>query len=230
MAYRFTNNASTTITGAIGAGDTSIVVASAAGFPTAGDFTIIIDSEILLVTGVAGTTWTVARGAEGTSAAAHSASAAVTHILTAAPLNNLTRPSCLRARRATSHQPIPNDTVTTVIFNSVVREDDESAALSISTATGVVTIAVAGWYAISAGVMWDAFSTGDRLAYLQCSTAGVIAADRRAANSFSELTLSSLVYLNAAETLRVQVRHTQGASLDIQNDPRTFLSVQRVRG
>lgn len=82
-AYRFTNNAESTLAGALTAGGTSLTVVSAAAFPTAGNFTIIVGSEIMLVTGVAGTTFTVARAQEGTSATAHAAGTAVLHVVTA---------------------------------------------------------------------------------------------------------------------------------------------------
>lgn len=81
-----TNNASSSLNGAINNSVTSLVVASASGFPSTGNFRILIDSEILLVTAVAGTTFTVTRGVEGTSAASHIDTSAVTHILTAAGL------------------------------------------------------------------------------------------------------------------------------------------------
>ena len=55
-------------------------VASAMGFTT-GDFRILIDSEIMKVTGVSGTTLTVARHQEGTSAASHTNGTAVYHVL-----------------------------------------------------------------------------------------------------------------------------------------------------
>jgi len=61
-------------------------VKSAVGFPTGGNFRIIIDSEIMLVTNVQGKTFTVSRAQEGTSAASHDADAAVFHILTAGSL------------------------------------------------------------------------------------------------------------------------------------------------
>ena len=80
--FQYANNPATVLSGSVTAGATSISVASAADFPTHGKFTIIVDSEIMLVTGVAGTTWTVERGAEGTSAASHNNNAAVTGILT----------------------------------------------------------------------------------------------------------------------------------------------------
>lgn len=80
--YRYSNNPSTTLSGSVTAVATSITVASATGFPTQGKFTIIVDSEIMLVTGVAGTVWTVERGAESTTAASHTNNSAVVGILT----------------------------------------------------------------------------------------------------------------------------------------------------
>lgn len=82
--YQYANNPSTTLSGAVTIGATSINVASAADFPSQGKFTIIVDSEIMLVTGVSGTTWTVVRGFDDTSAAAHNNNAPVTGILTKA--------------------------------------------------------------------------------------------------------------------------------------------------
>jgi hypothetical protein len=86
---QFTNSAATTLNGGINNSTTSVVVQSATGFPTTGNFRILIDSEILLVTSVAGATFTVAaRGTiEGTSAASHSNGAAVTEVLTAGSLS-----------------------------------------------------------------------------------------------------------------------------------------------
>lgn len=82
------NNAQTTLNGAINNSTTSVVVTSASGFPSSGDFKILIDSEIMNVTGVSGTTFTVQRGQEGTSAASHSDTAVVTCILTKQALTN----------------------------------------------------------------------------------------------------------------------------------------------
>jgi Tfp pilus assembly protein PilX len=61
----------TTLTGAMTASQTSLTVASASGFP-ASQFHIRIDDEIMTVTGGFGTTtWTVTRGASGTTAKSH---------------------------------------------------------------------------------------------------------------------------------------------------------------
>jgi hypothetical protein len=83
---RFANDAATTLSALIvDAVVTSITVTSATLFPPAAQFRVKIDSELLLVTAGAGTTtWTVTRGVEGTTAAAHSNGAAVTHVLTRA--------------------------------------------------------------------------------------------------------------------------------------------------
>jgi len=63
--------ASTTLSSAINATQTSVTVASATGFPTS-QFKIRVDDEVMTVTGGYGTTmWTVTRGASGTTAASH---------------------------------------------------------------------------------------------------------------------------------------------------------------
>ena len=61
------------------AGQLTITVASATGFPTSGNYYIRIDNEVMQVTGGQGTTtWNVARGVLGTSAAIHAAGATIT--------------------------------------------------------------------------------------------------------------------------------------------------------
>jgi hypothetical protein len=80
----FANGAQTTLASAItSTSATTLSVASAALFPAAGTFRLLIDSELLIVTGVSGTTFTVIRGAEGSGPATHSAGAEVTQIVTA---------------------------------------------------------------------------------------------------------------------------------------------------
>lgn len=84
---KFTNSASSTLNGAINNSVTSLVITSGASFPSAGQFRILIDTEIMIVTAVSGTTYTVTRGAEGTTAASHSNAATITHIYTAGAMN-----------------------------------------------------------------------------------------------------------------------------------------------
>jgi hypothetical protein len=62
----------TTLNGAITAVQTSIVVTDASSIPAGVGYTILIDSEQVVVTAKSGNTLTVTRGANGTTAAAHS--------------------------------------------------------------------------------------------------------------------------------------------------------------
>jgi len=87
MAEQFANNAATTLSAAVETTDgTSISVTSATGFPAEGNFRILVDDEIMLVTAVDGTAWTVTRAAESTTGATHASGAAVTQVLTAGAL------------------------------------------------------------------------------------------------------------------------------------------------
>lgn len=69
----------TTLSAAIATtGATSMTVVSASGFPGSGNYSIQIDSEVILVTAGQGTTtWTISRGTNGSTAATHSSSAPV---------------------------------------------------------------------------------------------------------------------------------------------------------
>ena len=82
MAEQYTNDAATTLNGVVAAGDATITVNSTTGFPTTGNFRIRIDNEILLVTNISGTLWSVNRAVEAASgvqtAAAHANNAAIT--------------------------------------------------------------------------------------------------------------------------------------------------------
>jgi hypothetical protein len=98
----YANNPSATLAAAVTATQTSWSVtiptpAAGAAWPTLGtnqQFRCLVDSELVIVTAgttTAGTqTWTVIRGAEGTTAATHSSGAAIAQDLTAGALNNLT--------------------------------------------------------------------------------------------------------------------------------------------
>jgi hypothetical protein len=65
--------------------DLTFVISNAAGFPSP-NFRIKINDEIMLVTTVVGTTFTVTRAQEGTSAAAHVLGASVWGVVTAGAL------------------------------------------------------------------------------------------------------------------------------------------------
>lgn len=85
----YANNPSATLSGAMDSSQTTLTVASTANLPSwssGQQYRILIDNELMIVTNVSGATLTVTRGAEGTAAAAHSASATITVPLTAASL------------------------------------------------------------------------------------------------------------------------------------------------
>lgn len=80
----YVNDPGTTLASAItSTSATSLSVASSGGYPSSGNFRILIDTELIQVTSVSGTTWTIVRGIEGTTAATHSGGAAVNAIITA---------------------------------------------------------------------------------------------------------------------------------------------------
>lgn len=86
--YVAVNNLHTTLNGAIDDSTTTVVLTSAAGFPTVGFVTI--DAEAIAYTGISTNTLTgVTRGADGTTAAAHSDGDAVRHHVMAAHHNAL---------------------------------------------------------------------------------------------------------------------------------------------
>jgi hypothetical protein len=97
MAESYSNNYETTLNGAINNSTTSIVVTSATGKPPSTPFRIIAKGEggngdeIMTVTAVSGTTYTVTRASEATAgdqtAYAHSSGATIAHVLTAASLS-----------------------------------------------------------------------------------------------------------------------------------------------
>jgi hypothetical protein len=71
-----------TLSGSITNSATALTVTSASTFPTTGTFRVLIDDEIIKVTGVSGTTFTIVRGQESTTAVSHGSGATVTGIVT----------------------------------------------------------------------------------------------------------------------------------------------------
>jgi Tfp pilus assembly protein PilE len=78
QAYSADTSPTTTVNGTLSTGGTTLTVSSAAGFPPTPEFRVKIGSEILLVTAVSGTTWTVGRGYDGTNPAAYTNGTTVT--------------------------------------------------------------------------------------------------------------------------------------------------------
>ena len=79
------------MTAGITADQTEITVVSASGYPSQFPFTIVIDpdtlsEEMLEVSNVAGTVFTVSRGFDSTTPASHGLGAVVKHVISAADL------------------------------------------------------------------------------------------------------------------------------------------------
>ena len=95
MPERLANDFATALSAAVSSSATSLPVTTAAPSALqAGEFRVRVDDEIMLVTATGGSgasPWTVTRGVEGTTGAAHSSAAAVTHVLTAAALARAAR-------------------------------------------------------------------------------------------------------------------------------------------
>lgn len=85
MAENLANDFATTLAGAVDNSTGTLTVVLASGAP-APNFRIRVDDELMLVTAVAGTTWTATRGIEGTAAASHASGAVAAHVLTAGAL------------------------------------------------------------------------------------------------------------------------------------------------
>ena len=98
LGEKFGRGAITTLASGITNSSSTLSVDSASGFPTSGNFRIRIDSELIMVTAVSGTTFTITRGIEGTTAASHSGGAEVAQILTAGGIDRFMWDRGLRLR------------------------------------------------------------------------------------------------------------------------------------
>lgn len=137
--------------------------------------------------------------------------------------------SVVRAKRITSSDSFPDATLTTIIYNG----EDFDSNNEHETTTGIFTATNAGYYAISAGAN---ISSGNIITYraitiLKNST--IIAAkgdyDSVPASTSNDMNISAMIYLGAADTLKVQVTQTSGTTGSINNSERTFMSIHRIK-
>lgn len=84
---RIVNNAVSTLSNTIDSTTTSISVSDGTVFPLNGDYRLLIESEVVLVTSRSTNSLTVVRGVDGTTAASHNSGISVTAILTASGLS-----------------------------------------------------------------------------------------------------------------------------------------------
>lgn len=108
MTEQLRNNAVSTLNGTIDDVQMSILVASNLAFPPSGNFTIIVDAELMLVTAVTGNNFTVQRGSESSTAAQHNSGVNVTNIISNRSLTQLIRDIASASSVGITSGPIAN--------------------------------------------------------------------------------------------------------------------------
>lgn len=120
---------------------TSVVVASATTFPGTAPFTIKIDNEQMAVTGIAGSTFTVLRGQNGTAVADHAVDATVSlygSIGTATLAD--TGDSTLTVTNALLYPFAPNSGSVSGLSYPILVDSETMTVTAINTTTNVLTV------------------------------------------------------------------------------------------
>jgi hypothetical protein len=141
---RFVNQGKTFLAAPLSSVATSLTVRSVPTGCEAPQFRIRIGNELLIVTGVSGTTWTVTRHAEGTTATSHLVDSPVTCVLTAGALEEL-RNCTSKENFAFPHTG--GSTLNGVVFEASARTVVMGFRTVLSTAllgTGHVTVSFSG--------------------------------------------------------------------------------------
>ena len=238
MAYlKIKNRAFSTLAADIISTATSLSVAAGEGakFPSAGDFHITIEDEILKCTAITTDTLTVTRAQEGTTAAAHAAGKSVELRITAAVLESRTtwtadkllkgagagvdpteeemNQSC-RAEHSAA-QSIPNGAWATLSFSSEAW--DTNNIHDNATNNSRLTCKVAGYYLVIGFCQWVSNSTGRRLIRIQKNgTTTMFQAEPTisADNTYAPMAITGFLYLAVNDYIELQVFQTSGAALD----------------
>lgn len=163
MARNYSNIAlDTTLNAGIAAGDLSCVVASAAGWPSV-PFAAVLDpglvtEEVVQVTIKAGTTFTITRGFDGTTAAAHALGATVRHAAIAGDFTDLQAVDTSEASARAAADLLLTPMARTLTINGVVF--DLSANRSWTVSGGVSSVTASAPLASSGGATPDISFTG----------------------------------------------------------------------
>lgn len=212
MAEVFNNDAFTILNANMAIGATTLVVQSNNQFNVGGTFRIRIDDEIMTVTGVAGTTWTVTRASEVCegvqSASAHTSGAGVYGVLTAGSLatiaaaggGSVTSVSVATANGVSGSVTTPSTTPTITITLGAITPASVAASGTVTgsnlsgTNTGDQTITLTGDVTGTGGGSFVTTISGHSVTYAkmqQAATATLLGNPTGGTADVREITLGS---------------------------------------
>lgn len=157
-----------------------------------------LPTELIAVTNVSGTTWTVTRGAEGTSPVAHASGFAVIQVVTAAGLDNL-----LQGPQSGNGLALPRANVNTSILSVVNNNTTALVAASMSVPANEAT--AGSIYEIEAWGVYGTASANTNLTF---------------AVSWGAVTLGSNAFtMPASQSIAAPSRWRFKGSVSIQSGP-----------
>lgn len=222
----FSNAYSTTLNGAIDNSQTSLVVTSATGAPSTVPFRLRIraeganTNEIVTVTAVSGTTFTVTRASESYSgvqtASAHASGATVEHVLTAGGLLTLASATAFIGGILSGTSLACSDNSTAVMpFTSEVIDTDGFHSTSSNTSRVTIPAGMGGRYLFIAGVSWPQNANGDRQVYITKNGTGTRHQSymRSAVNWKPRQTVSEILDLIPGDYVEGVIGQDSGGSL-----------------
>ena len=209
----------TTLAAAMLVGDTTLSVTSSAGFPAAvtgvSQFRALIESEIVLVTNVATTTWTVVRGLEGTAAAAHASGVAVSATVTAGALSNVSPVTAARIRPAASTQSINNGSVVDIIYGTTVF--DAGGMTGVTANALVVPAGRAGLWQLSSTINISGNTAGTRNVQIKVNNTIIADAGVNGAANGNRVQVNTAFVLAAGDAISSSIFQDSGVTLTLNS-------------
>ena len=136
-----------------------------------------------------------------------------------------------RITKTGSNQTISNNTATNLTFNAETYDTNGFHSTTVNPQTIIIPAGLAGYYHITGQVGWDTNATGRRIVTIKINSSTGIAIGEVGPTSgvYPAFGASTTYYLNAADTVEMEVFQTSGGNLDalVQAD-RTFLQIERI--
>ncbi len=244
--YHAANRFQTRLAASVNESQIYFEVESASGCPEV-PFKLTVGTEIVDVIGVVGNTFTVQRGAEGTTPQSHPQGALVQNRWTAGTYEDLwdgiddhitatatDNVHGLKARgallRLTANKSVPSGARTVIDWDSPIYDTsnfwsaDNPSRLTVPQGVSKVRL--------TTFISWQSNNDGERTVHI--SIYGVtqwlgMAADRRAASGYSETTISTpVVEVIAGDYFEVIVTQNSGVTLDVLYDRGTTFSIEVI--